>query len=412
MKQNIRTLAPLAAGVLLAFGARAQEHEHHMPPQPAPEVSSPPATEHEHAPESRKKLAPKNETHVDHSAMGHAPVPPEEEVDHAAMGHGTTTPAQKPVDHSAMGHATPPAQEPVDHSAMGHDQATPAAEVDHAAMGHGASAPTQQPVDHSAMGHAPTSQQQVDHSAMGHAVPRAPDQPVTPIPVLTDEDRAAAEPPPDDHPVHDNSIRYRVLFNRLEAFDADEHSGMEWEGQAWFGTDLNKLWLRSEGERVGGRTESADLEVLYGRSIAPWWDLVAGVRHEFKPGDSQDFLAFGVSGLAPYKFEVDATAYLGQSGQSALRVEVEYELLLTNRLILQPLVELNANGQDDPERGIGSGVSTAEFGLRLRYEIRREIAPYVGIVHERAFGNTADYRRAEGEDVKDTRLVAGVRLWF
>ena len=139
---------------------------------------------------------------------------------------------------------------------------------------------------------------------------------------------------------------------------------------------------------------------------------MAGVRHDFRPGDSQDFLAVGVVGLAPYKFEVEATAYVGESGQTAARIEVEYETLLTNRLILQPLLEAEFNGKDDPARGVGSGLSTAEFGLRLRYEIRREIAPYIGIVRERAFGQTARFREQDGHASDDTRFVAGFRIWF
>ena len=250
---------------------------------------------------------------------------------------------------------------------------------------------------------------------MGHEMPgmsMAPTEPVTPIPVVTDADRAAAERPAAGHSVHDNSIQTYTLIDRLEVWDADHGTGMQWETQAWIGTDLNRLWLRSEGERIDGGTESADLEVLYGRSVAAWWDVVAGVRHDFKPGAAQDFLAVGVMGLAPYKFEVEATAYLGNSGQTAARLEVEYETLLTNRLILQPLVEVNLHGKDDPRRGIGSGLGTVEAGLRLRYEFTREFAPYIGIVRERAFGGTADFRRAEGEDIDDTRFVAGLRIWF
>lgn len=265
------------------------------------------------------------------------------------------------------------------------------------------------PMDHS-QHHMPPPP--VDHAAMDHAMPRAPDEPVTPIPVPTDADRAAAQPPPQDHPVHDNGIFTFVQFNRLEAFDADEGRGLEWEGQAWIGTDRNRLWLRSEGERVEHRTDNADLEVLYGRAIARWWDVVAGVRHDFQPGASQDFAAIGVMGTAPYKFELEATAYVGQGGQTAARVEAEYELLLSNRLILQPLVELNAYGRNDARRGIGSGVSSAEAGLRLRYEVTRQFAPYVGVVREWSFGRTADFRREEGEPVNDTRVVAGVRVWF
>lgn len=300
-----------------------------------------------------------------------------------------------PPDHGS--HATPDDQE---HAA--HQQ--------HAAPADEQSEPEAEEIDHAAMGHATPAQaaRAVDHA--GHA--RAEALPRTPIPPLTAEDRLAARPPPADHPVHDDTVQYYVLFDRLEGFDGDEGAGQAWEGQAWIGTDLDRLWLRSEGERVGGHTESADLEVLYGRAVSPWWDLVAGVRHDFEPGASRDFLAFGVQGLAPYKFEVEATAYVGESGQSALRLEVEYETLLTNRLILQPLVEVETYGKDDAERGIGSGLSSVEAGLRLRYEVVRQFAPYVGVVREWTFGRTADLRREEGEAPHDTRIVAGIRLWF
>lgn len=371
MKTTMLVSTPLAIALALPFNVAAQDHsQHQMPVSPTQDHSA-----HQQADAEEKKPQPKSKP---------APKPaPTQAIDHAAMGHAMPEDqAAKPVDHAAMGHAASPPQP---------------AEVDHAAMGH--AMPEQKPAE-------------VDHAAMGHAMPRAPDQPRTPIPALTDADRAAAVPPPDDHPVHDNSVQSYVLFNRLEGFEAEEGRGLEWEGQAWMGTDLNKLWLRSEGERVDGHTEAADLEVLYGRAVSPWWDVVAGVRHDFKPGESQDSLAFGIQGLAPYKFEVAATGYLGESGQTAARLEAEYETLLTNRLILQPLVELNFHGKDDEGRGIGSGLSTAEAGVRLRYEVVRQFAPYVGVVYERAFGKTADFRREEGEDTHDTRFVAGFRIWF
>lgn len=239
-----------------------------------------------------------------------------------------------------------------------------------------------------------------------------PTEPRTPIPTLTDADRAAAQPPAHDHPVHDNSIQHYTLLDRLETWNADKGTGLAWDARTWIGTDLNRLWLRSEGERGDGRTESADLEVLYGRSVAPWWDVVAGVRHDFRPGSPQDFAAIGVQGVAPYKVEVNATAYVGQAGQTAARIGAEYEMLLTNRLILQPRVEVNAYGRDDPGRGIGAGLGTVETGVRLRLEITRRFAPYVGVVSERAFGATARYRSAAGHDRGQTRFVAGVRLWF
>ncbi|WP_158986590.1 copper resistance protein B [Lysobacter panacisoli] len=263
-----------------------------------------------------------------------------------------------------------------------------------------------EPVDHSKMDHST-----MDHSKMGHAM-QAPSQPVQPIPPVTDADRAAAFPTLQEHMAHAPELNHYLLFNRLEVADADHGTGQAWEAQGWIGSDINRLWLRSEGEREDSRTESADLEVLYGRSVSPWWDVVAGVKHDFKPGASQTWGAFGVQGLAPYKFEVSATAYVGESGRFAANVEAEYELLLTNRLILQPLLELDFNGKDDPRRGVGSGLSTAEAGLRLRYEFTRQFAPYIGVVHERAFGETADLRRDEGEDAQDTRFVAGLRFWF
>jgi len=260
------------------------------------------------------------------------------------------------------------------------------------------------------------SMEGMDHSmmpGMDHAgMSMAPTEPREAIPTLTPADHAAAVPPSGGHTVHDNSIQTFVLLDRLEVWNSDPGTGLAWEGQAWIGTDLSRVWLRSEGEQVDGKLESADLEVMYGRSIARWWDVVAGIRHDFKPGASQDFAAIGVVGLAPYKFEVQATAYIGQSGQTAARFEAEYETLLTNRLILQPLVEVNLYGKNDARRGIGSGLSTVEAGLRLRYEFARRFAPYIGVVRERAFGRTADLRGLNGEAIDDTRVVAGLRIWF
>lgn len=348
-------------------------------------------------------LAPGNAQAQDH-AQHQMPMPPASSEPAAAKPADSkpaddATAAQKPA---AVAHGT------MDHSTMGHDMPAPEAAqpppayhstIDHSAMDHGATPmPQAEPM------------QGMDHSAMDHDMPTT--QPREPIPQVTDADRAAAFPDVIAHAMHDDAIQRFVMINRLEAWDADPGTGMEWEGQAWIGTDLNRLWLRSEGERVDGDTESADLEVLYGRSVARWWDVVAGVRHDFKPGASQDFAAFGVIGLAPQMFEIEATAYVGERGQTAARFEAEREVLLTNRLILQPLVEVNLFGKDDRQRGIGSGLSTAEVGLRLRYEFTRKFAPYIGVVRERAFGGTADFRRLDDEDIDDTRLVIGLRTWF
>jgi copper resistance protein B len=261
------------------------------------------------------------------------------------------------------------------------------------------------------MGHAPAQPPAgVDHAAMDHGPSRTPT--VTPVPSPTDEERAAAVRPTGGHEMADNARQSLVLVDRLETFESHGEQGFEWEAEGWVGTDVHKLWLRTEGEHVGDDLEDADVEVLYGRSIAAWWDVVAGVRHHFEPGQAQDMAVLGVMGLAPYKLEVEASLYLGESGYSGARVEVAYETLLTNRLVLQPSLEVNVHGQDDRAHGNGSGLGTVESGLRLRYEVTRRFAPYLGLVHEQAYGRTADFRREDGEDASDTRVMAGVRVWF
>jgi copper resistance protein B len=232
------------------------------------------------------------------------------------------------------------------------------------------------------------------------------------IPPLTDADRAAAFPDVPGHAVHDQAVNYFVLFDQLEWLSAGGAREGSWDTKGWIGRDRDRLWFRTEGEGDEDRLGSAEAHLLYGRAIARWWDLVAGVRQDFRPGPAQTWAAIGLQGLAPYWFEVEATAYIGASGRTQFRIETEYELLLTNRLILQPLIELDIYGKSDPERGIGAGLSTADAGLRLRYEFRREFAPYIGVVWTRKFGRTADFAEAAGEETQGARLVTGVRLWF
>lgn len=250
-----------------------------------------------------------------------------------------------------------------------------------------------------------------DHADHASPAPAAGQLPRTPIPAITEADRVAALPPARGEPAHDNSIHAFILADRLEAWDSDAASGFAWQGEGWIGTDLHRAWLRSSGEHHGGRIEAAEVEVLYGRGIAAWWDLVVGVRHEFRPVAARSFLALGIQGLAPQNIGIEATAYL-RDGQVSARFETTYQLLFTNRLILQPHLELEWSGEDEPQRGIGSGISTLEAGLRLRYEIQRRFAPYAGIGYERALGETGGLRRDAGEDVDELRLVAGIRMWF
>jgi copper resistance protein B len=204
----------------------------------------------------------------------------------------------------------------------------------------------------------------------------------------------------------------RLLLDNLEAVHGRDANGQAWELQGWYGGDTDKLWLRSEGERSAGRVEDGSAEVLWNHLIATYWSTQLGVRRDLGVGPGRTWAAFGVEGLAPYFFDVEATAYVGQSGRTAARFRATYDVLFTQRLILTPEFELNAYGKADPARRLGAGVSDASLGLRLRYEIRREFAPYVGVNWVRRFGATAGYARRDHQPVFDPQLVAGVRIWF
>jgi copper resistance protein B len=252
---------------------------------------------------------------------------------------------------------------------------------------------------------APAGQEHAGHEMPADALPPF-------IPVLTDEERAAAFPPAlEGHTVHDHAVNYFVIFDQFEWQVGDGGNGANWDTKGWVGQDVNRMWFRSEGESESGRLEGAEAHLFYGRAISRWWDVVLGVRQDIEPGPSQTWAALGIQGLAPQWFEVEATAYVGESGRTQFRFETEYELLLTNRLILQPLVEFELHGKDDPERGVGSGLSSLETGLRLRYEFKREFAPYVGVVWDRKFFGTADYAEAAGDSKGSAKFVFGVRFW-
>lgn len=209
----------------------------------------------------------------------------------------------------------------------------------------------------------------------------------------------------------DDAARYGALV--LDQLEWRKRSdGFAWEGKAWYGGDYNKLLLKTEGELSDDEIEHARTEAVWNRVISRWWNLQAGMRHDSGEGPSRTWAAFGVEGLAPYWFDVEATFYLGESGRTALRMEASYDLRLSQRLILQPQLEVNLYGKDDVQRGLGSGLSDLEAGLRLRYEIRREIAPYLGVHWTRLFGETADLAEAAQNDVSEAQFVAGLRVWF
>lgn len=364
-------------------------------------------------------------------------------VDHASMS-GMTTPAvsatvatpsdsakhqtvTKPgTPRKPASHASDMGQGAMDHGGLPgmHTESTPAMNKP-ASADTGAAQPANVPsIPHVAM-------PRVDHAGMDHA----------PMPDMTPSESPAPDPmsgmnmgamqggsappgarspdysggmgygPMESH-LHGNDAVGMLLLNQLETVHGRDGNAQVWEVEGWYGRDENKLWLRSEGEASQGRVEDGNVEVLWSHAITACWGSQLGVRHDFGAGPGRDWVAFGVQGLAPYWFELEATGYVGSSGRTAARFRGDYEVLFTQRLVLQPELELNLYGKNDSARGIGSGLSDVQFGLRLRYEVRREFAPYVGINWVRRVGTSADYARADGQPVLDQQFVAGFRIWF
>tara|TARA_R110001606_G_scaffold71247_5_gene163118 strand:+ start:70 stop:1596 length:1527 start_codon:yes stop_codon:yes gene_type:complete len=204
-----------------------------------------------------------------------------------------------------------------------------------------------------------------------------------------------------------------VIIDRLEANFVDGEQGYTWDAQGWIGGDINRFWWKSEGEGAfGDGVEDAEVQALYSRAFRPFWDVQTGLRQTYRPEGDRTDLVVGIQGLAPYWFEVDAAAFLSNKGELTARAEVEYDQRITNRWILQPRAEINLSAEDIPELRIGSGLTSLQIGGRLRYEVRKEFAPYVGVEWTRSFGNTADFLEADGRSAEDTRFVVGVRAWF
>jgi copper resistance protein B len=215
------------------------------------------------------------------------------------------------------------------------------------------------------------------------------------------------------HREHGGMRLHQILFNLAELQVGQGRDGYRWDGEGWWGGDIDRVVVKSEGEGAfGRRVEAAEVQLLYSRAIGPYYDLQAGVRQDLGRGVRRTYAAIGVEGLAPYWFETEGTLFLSDKGDVLARAEAWYDQRVTQRLILQPRVEVNAAPQDVPAQRIGGGLSTAELGLRLRYEIRREFAPYVGVSWERKLGRTAGYARADGDDRGGAGVVLGVRAWF
>jgi copper resistance protein B len=203
----------------------------------------------------------------------------------------------------------------------------------------------------------------------------------------------------------------QIMVNLAEAQVRNGRDGYRWDGEGWFGGDIDRLVIKSEGEG-SDKLESAEIQALYSRAIDPYFNLQAGVRHDIRPTPDRSYATIGVEGLAPYWFEVEAAAFLSAKGDLLGRVEASYDQRITQRLILQPRAELNLSAQRIPATGLGTGLTNAELGLRLRYEIAREFAPYVGVSWDRKLGQTARLARAAGDTPGGFAFVAGIRTWF
>lgn len=311
--------------------------------------------------------------------------------------------------------AAPAAAQTMDHSMMP-GMAMPAAPA----------MPASPPADPHAM---PPPKPAMDHSTMpGMSMPdQAADPPASPMPAMAQPE--SPKPPLTDHAAdrffpptamaaarrqltrEHGATPQSMFMTNLAEYQA-RSGGYRWDGQAWFGGDVHRLVLKSEGEGTRGEgVESAELQALYSRAIGVYTDLQAGVRQDVAPY-GRTYATVGFETLAPYWIDVEGAAFLSTKGEVLARLEGTYDLRLTQRWILQPRAEFNFAAQNTPETRTGSGLSTAELGLRLRYEVRREFAPYVGLSWERKAGKTADYARARGEDVETTSLVVGVRAFF
>lgn len=213
---------------------------------------------------------------------------------------------------------------------------------------------------------------------------------------------------------HGGLSNWLLMADRFEFAQHDGHDMLQWELQGWFGSDERKLWLKSEGERDAdaGNTDETELQLLHSRAIAPYWDLQAGLRHDDGAAGSVTYATVGLLGLAPYWFESDAALFLSEAGKWSARLEVEYELRFTQRLILQPRLELNHAFSHDSTAAVFQGFNDSSLGLRLRYEFLREVAPYVGVEWWQARGSAGKMLQRAGSDSSEARVVAGLRLWY
>ena len=202
-----------------------------------------------------------------------------------------------------------------------------------------------------------------------------------------------------------------LWVDRFEYVESHDFDATEFEGHVWMGDSYNRFLLRGEVEVVNDSVETAEIDLLHTRAISPFWNVQYGLRREFGEKDERNWASIGLSGLAPYWFEVDASLFLGENGNSLFDIEAEYDLLLTQRLVMQPRIDIHSYGKTDKEMGRGSGLSMLKTGFRLRYEFDRQLAPYIGYERVIKYGETADLLPV-GEDRTDNHWILGFKFWF
>ena len=335
---------------------------------------------------ARMKKAPAK---MDHSTMDHSKM---EGMDHSnmkGMDHSKMT--QKKNDPAATAKA---ARIKAAKARMAKMKKNAPAKMDHSKMS-GMDHSNMKGMDHSKM-------TGMDHSKMKPKIP------------ISDGSMAENIPLPFPGALHmvDDPLVSKLMFDALEIGRNKEGTNtLTLEGDAWLGYDLHKLWIKTDLEMSGGELEEGELQLLYSRGVSAYWDVQAGVRKDFKPV-GREFAVLGLKGTAPYMLDVDTSIAVGRGGQINARFNAEYELMLTQKAFLAPELDLSFYSEDDEAVGVGSGLSQAKVGFKLGYEIKREFAPYIGVRWAKKFGNTADFARAEGEEVSDTQLVLGIEAWF
>lgn len=417
---------------------------------------------------SQKEKAPKTKPNAqpeaagtctpEHAAMGHCKMHSEKAVQAVKPPKAKTSPTDPscPPEHAAMGHCTPkePARpagkkqgaEAINHSDKASQPVDPSCPPEHAAMGH---CTPKDPARPAGKHHEAGAMKQSDkasppddpdcppeHAAMGHCTPKKPFTDSKAKGTATGTDLPAGNAPAPEAPEvnyadqvwgreamapvranmyneHGGMISSMFLLDFAAARFRDGEDGYQWDGEAWLGGDLNRIVIKSEGESyIDEEVEEAEVQAVYSRAIGPYFDFQAGIRHDVRPEPSKTYLALGFEGLAPYWNEIEGTLFISDEGDLFARFEGRYDQLITQKFVLETGGEINLSAQEMEDEEIGSGLVDAEFSLRLRYEIEREIAPYIGVSWKSTFGETARLARASGEGKDHSSLLVGLRLWM